>query len=123
MALKYTSPFLVIRKNIVLKQLPLLNAINRENLNQVAKIKAIEPEIVELDSLRLVGLAALVGGSTAIITKMWAKFFTDVPKINNRVVPERYYQVAFWPQDYDLNGFFVMCAVEVSDLDRSKSIW
>ncbi len=107
-----------LRKSPNPRQLPLLNAINRENLSQITKIRAIEPDIVELDSIRLVGPTALVSGSTSIITELWAKFSIDVGMIHNRIIPERFYQVAFWPQNYDLNGFFVMCAVEVSDLDR-----
>ncbi len=107
-----------LRKNATLGHLPLLTAITGKNLRQIAKIRTIEPEIMELNSIRLLGPTTLVQGSTRIITELWTKFSADIGKINNRIIPERFYQVAFWPQNYDLNGFFVMCAVEVSDLDQ-----
>lgn len=107
-----------LRRCGAINQLPFLTAITQENIQHIHKIKDIEPEVVELDSIFLVGLAVLEGCSPTVITRLWAHFPQEIASIPNRIIPERYYQVVFWPDQYDLDGSFLMCAVEVTDLNR-----
>ncbi len=99
-------------------QLPFLSMLAGENIQHINKIKDIEPELVELDSISLVGLATLERSNTAVITELWAHFPLEIDLIANRIIPEKYYQVVFWPEQYELDGFFLMCAVEVGDLKQ-----
>jgi AraC family transcriptional regulator len=106
-----------LRRNKVTQQMPFLSAITEENIHHIHQIKDIEPEIVELDSIFLVGLVALERTSASVITELWARFPDEIDSIKNRIIPEKYYQVVFWPDQYELDGYFLMCAVEVSDLN------
>ena len=41
---------------------------------------------------------------------------------DNRIIPEKYYQLKFWSEEQELNGLFFMLAVEtndISDIDPS----
>jgi AraC family transcriptional regulator len=107
-----------LRHSNVTNQLPYLTAITEENIDQLHKIKNIEPEVVDLDSIYLVGLATLDRSSPALITELWAHFPNEINLIQNRIIPEKYYQVVFWPDQYDLDGCFLMCAVEVTALNK-----
>jgi AraC family transcriptional regulator len=107
-----------LRRSNATYQLPYLNAITEENIYHINKIKDLEPKVVELGSIYLVGLTALEHPSTQLITELWSHFPMEVPMIQNRILPEKYYQIVFWPDQYDLDGVFLMCAVEVTDLNR-----
>jgi AraC family transcriptional regulator len=106
-----------LRRSNATRQMPFLSAITEESIQHIHKIKDIEPEVVELDPIFLVGLVVLERPPASIITELWARFPDEIHAIQNRVIPERYYQVVFWPDQYDLGGCFLMCAVEVSDLN------
>lgn len=107
-----------LRKCADLKQLPFLSAMTEANLRNWQWMKDLEPEIVELDTICLVGLTTLVRKNTALISELWAHFSQEAGLIPNRVIPEKWYQVAFWPDKLEMDGLFIMCAVEVADLNN-----
>ncbi len=100
------------------KQLPFLSTITEENVGHFNKIKTVEPELVERGPIFLVGSVAFERRTPAMITELWAHFPAEIGSIPNRRIPERYYQIVFWPHQYDLEGYFLMCAVEVDDLNH-----
>ncbi len=108
-----------LRKTAALNflQLPGLLPLTSADLEQRRRIMGHEPDLVELDGIALVGLSSLIRGSTALITELWAQFFPEVEAIVHRKRPERFYQVAFWPERSDWEGFLVLCGVAVERLD------
>lgn len=100
------------------KRLPFLSAITEENVSHFNKIKHLEPEFIELGAIFLIGSVAFERGTPEMITQLWAHFPAEISSIPNRIIPERYYQIVFWPDQYDLEGSFLMCAVEVEDLNH-----
>jgi AraC family transcriptional regulator len=107
-----------LRRCVVTTQLPFLNAINLKTIYHRDKIKAAEPELVELAAIHLIGLTVFEKGHPKLITELWAQFPHDLSSIKNRLIPEKFYQVTFWPNRYDLNGYFLMCSVAVADLQN-----
>lgn len=80
-----------------------------------------EPKLVTFPHLLLVGLASPVR-SAWMVAEKWSHFSLEVEAIADRIVPERYYQLAFWPENREMDGFFVMPAVEVRRFSEIPSI-
>lgn len=81
-----------------------------------------KPELVELGSFLLVGLSIPVH-SSPMVTDTWAKFMAESDSIPNRTTPDWFYQFSFWPEKYEMEGFFVMPSVEVSSLQEIPSLF
>jgi len=75
------------------------------------------PELVELAAFLLTGLSVPVH-SSPMVTDVWAKFMPEAGTVPHRIIPERYYQFSFWPETYEMEGFFVMPSVEVASLQN-----
>jgi AraC family transcriptional regulator len=72
-------------------------------------------EIVKLPEIRLAGMVTLIRDDKEIIGQLWNLFCNEIIRIESRVQPERFYGHSFWSNHYDLEGFFLMVAVEVKD--------
>ncbi|QVK17544.1 AraC family transcriptional regulator [Mycoplasmatota bacterium] len=106
-----------LRKNDCHKRISSLSKITIDDINHMDKIKDIEPDIVELDKIYLVGLSTLVKGSTNIITCLWSKLDDELPDIKDIKKPEKFYELHYWSEKYELDGFFVMCGIETNHLE------
>lgn len=85
------------------------------------KHRMSHPEFVEKDSFLLIGLSQSVK-SAWMIADLWAQFISEVSGISERQRPERYYQLAYWPSTREMEGFYIMPAVEVYRLTDIPSI-
>lgn len=104
-----------LRGNISTWHLPFLNVIKAEDINHLRQIRDMEPEVVQLDTIYLAGMTTLVRGDMSIITELWSRFFIETENMEDVKKPESYYQLGFWPEKYDLEGFFIMCGAETKD--------
>ncbi len=111
-----------LRKSEQPIMLPYLSELTHEDVYHIEKIKDIEPSIVELDKMYLVGLSTLVRGSTQIITELWSKFDEEISDIKNKKTPDKFCELHYWPEKYELDGFFVMCGVETNNLSHIPTL-
>jgi len=99
-----------------LRHLPRIQRLTEADLLHRSKGEFLEPEVVCLDAFCVVGMSTLVRDSTGVISELWAEFGRHVEGVNNRLQPERWYEVGFWSGNLD--GWFSMPAVEVANLDQ-----
>lgn len=79
---------------------------------------ALEPDQLECGEILMVGIAALVGDSPAIIPELWPKVNDEAALVKRRIKPECYRQVGFWPENSSIDGFFVFLGMDVTALDE-----
>lgn len=110
-----------VRKNKS-KRLILLSKLTHEDIYHIEKIKDLKPQILELNTIYLVGMSTLIKGSTRIITDLWSKLDKEITEIKNKKTPEKLYELHYWSEKHDLNGFFVMCGIETKHLDSISTV-
>lgn len=72
------------------------------------------PEIIELGEIRLQGPFITVNNDPSIIGTAWEQLFSGIASIPCRKLPERYYQLGYWPDNYEDSGFSLLCACELN---------
>ncbi|KPV60300.1 hypothetical protein QJ48_06360 [Paenibacillus sp. A3] len=102
-----------LRKQSFVYPLHRFSRLRQEDIRYRDTIRGIEPQIVERGEIRIVGLVAVVQQSAHPITEAWSRLFRETDLPASRHVPEKYYQLGFWPTNYEMNGFYVMCGLEV----------
>lgn len=102
-----------LKRDIKLSNLPILKRIEKKEIENYIKIKEYEPIVVNLDAFAVTGLSTLVKEDTSIITDLWTQFCGQVEHIENRILPEKYYQVSFW-SNFNYKEFYIMAGVEIS---------
>ncbi|OMD34919.1 helix-turn-helix domain-containing protein [Paenibacillus odorifer] len=108
----HTTPTLV-RKRCTKSQLPLLPRLYENDLHQAPMDHIISPQLVDLREVILQGTLVKINDNYSVISNAWSLLFNKVTTIHKRIVPEKYYQLGFWPDDYEDNGFSIMCACEL----------
>ncbi|MFF2019643.1 AraC family transcriptional regulator [Paenibacillus sp. NPDC058177] len=119
--LLHTTPTLV-RKRQAGTMLPLLHRMHERDLLHLSATFSTPPQLVELGEIILQGPLARVKNNPDVITQTWPRLFNSIHNIPQRKLPEKYYQVAYWPEKDDHSAFSVMCACELlaSLLEQSK---
>lgn len=107
-----------MRKKNHIPQIHFLTPINIDSLHHAAYAQNISVELVECGEIKLAGLVTLIQKEKEIIREMWVKFSTEIKKLTQRVLPERYVGYSFWSNDYELNGFFHMTGLEMKALNE-----
>lgn len=107
-----------IRRSGTYPPFGLFHRLKESNILHIERIKSTPPELIGLPPIHLIGMVLWVKDNPHQITETWAHFIKNVPLIHNRIQPERYYQLGFWSDDHEMDGFFVMCAVEVPNLNH-----
>ncbi|WP_375104732.1 helix-turn-helix domain-containing protein [Paenibacillus sp. RS8] len=108
----HTTPTLV-RKRRTKSQLPLLPRLYEHDLHQAPMDNIISPQLVDLGEIILQGPLVKINDNYSVISNTWSLLFSKVTTIHKRILPEKYYQLGFWPNDYEDNGFSIMCACEL----------
>ena len=103
-----------LKRDIKLSNIPILERIEMKNIEHYKKIKEYEPVIVNLDAFAVTGISTLVKEDTSVITDLWYKFLQEVGSVENKVLPERYYQISFWSDNFDYKEFFTMVGMEIN---------
>ncbi|MEK4997030.1 AraC family transcriptional regulator [Paenibacillus sp. FSL H7-0918] len=111
----HTTPSLV-RKRLTETKLPLLPRLYEQDLLQVLSDSDLSPQLVDFGEIILQGPVVKVDLDFSVISDTWPLLFNKVATISDRIQPEKYYQLGFWPDDYESNGFSIMCACELSPI-------
>ncbi|WP_342424567.1 AraC family transcriptional regulator [Paenibacillus sp. FSL E2-0178] len=92
----------------------LLHPIRGMDLPHWTGHNTASPEIIELGEIRLQGPFITVNNDHSIIGAAWEQIFSSISSIPERKLPERYYQLGYWPDDYENSGFSLLCACELN---------
>ncbi len=93
-------------------------AISEEYIFQSKKARNQPPDLVELEEKILVGLSYFVSGSLKglELSVEWNNFMKMLDLINNKITPERYYQIQYWSESQDMEGMHFFIGIEVENL-------
>jgi AraC family transcriptional regulator len=105
-----------IRKRIHFPTQSFLTPLDINSLQHAVNAQKFEVEILKYGEIKLAGLVTLIQEEKAIIQEMWVKYSMEIEKLKKRIQPERYVGYSFWSNDYELDGFFHMVAVEMQGL-------
>ncbi|MDF1585809.1 helix-turn-helix domain-containing protein, partial [Marinimicrococcus flavescens] len=92
--------------------LPLLHRLHEQDLLHLPVVQGTPPQIVKLDEITLKGPIVNVTSDYSVISEAWSQLFTRVPNLYGRRLPERYYQVGYWTDDFENSGNSFICACE-----------
>jgi AraC family transcriptional regulator len=109
-----------IKEGISYSNLRFLNPIDDNYLFQSEKVRNEAPQVVELHRKYLTGISFFLADDTKVsdLSKEWDQFMQEVHTIENRLQPERFYQVQYWSDEQDLGGLYFFIGVEVSDINE-----
>ncbi len=84
-------------------------------------IRHNQPQIILLPPKLLAGISIFVPDTSKgnEISALWQRFPEEVHLIDSRLIPERYYQVQFWSDTYELGGLYFFLGVQI---DSYKNI-
>ena len=102
-----------IRKQFQIPSQYFLTPINLESLYHTINVQKIDVEEVTLGEIKLAGLVNLIKEDKNIIQKMWINMSKEIGTIEDFNLPEKYIGYSFWSNNYDLDGFFYMTAIEL----------
>lgn len=118
--LLYTTPT-SIRKKTNSDLLPLLHRLREEDLQHWAIHIETPPQPVELGEIILQGPSVIINNDPSAIGTAWAQLFGSVHSLGNRRLPEKYYQLGYWPEDYEDNETTFVCACELNSPSAEHS--
>ncbi len=107
-----------VRKGEAIPAYSLTPAITEEYIFQSKKARNQEPELIELEEKVLVGVSYFVKGSLKELdlSGEWNSFMKEADLINNKSIPECYYQVQYWSENQDLEGMHFFIGAEVTSI-------
>lgn len=110
----HISP-LEVRNGQTLTSLPLLMPVTEEYIFRSDKVKHRLPELVTLPEQYLVGLSFFIPDETEIndLSLEWNRLIVEKDSIQNRTLPERYFQVQYWSGNQELGGMYFFTGVQV----------
>lgn len=103
-----------VRKRLTETKLPLLPRLYEQDLFKITPDSDIVPQLVDFGEIILQGPLVKVEHDFSLIAETWSLLFSKVASISDRIQPEKYYQLGFWPDDYESNGFSIMCACQLN---------
>lgn len=92
----------------------LLHPIRGRDLPHWTGHNTASPEVIELGEITLQGPFITVNNVHSIIGAAWEQLFSGISAISDRRLPEKYYQLGYWPDDYEDSGFSLLCACELN---------
>ena len=92
----------------------LLNRIDRDSLNCGGKLRETEVEVAGLDEIRLAGLVSLVRRDKSLIDELWQFLYYEMENLQALGAADKFYGHSFWSNEYDLDGFFLLCGIETA---------
>lgn len=98
-------------------ELSMLSKIDKESIFYSGNIREAAVEEVRLDTLHLAGLVTLVRKDKQIISQLWEFIAKDLGSLDIDSINE-FYGHSFWSNNYDLDGFFLLCGINTRDFDN-----
>ncbi|UII77838.1 AraC family transcriptional regulator [Flagellimonas sp. HMM57] len=107
-----------VRKGGTIPAYLLTRAITEDFIFQSKKARNQEPDLIELKEKMLVGTSYFIKGNLKKLdlSKEWNSFMKEVDLINNKMIPEYYYQIQYWSENQDLEGLNFFIGVEVNSI-------
>jgi AraC family transcriptional regulator len=108
-----------IRDGFQYSTLPLVNKLSIEAIRQTDQARHIPPQLIELPQITLAGINFFISDDSKIndLSPQWNQFRNEVPSIENRITPERYYQVQYWSSTQELGGLYFFIGLEIEGTD------
>lgn len=85
------------------------------------KVCEIEPEIVELDELLLLGLSVKVDKDYSVIRDVWNELFS-LSEIKKDIESTEFVQYSFWDNNNKENNFYIMAAKKTDNIDSFSTL-
>lgn len=94
----------------------LLHRIQPTDLPHWSSQMGATPDLIELGEIRLQGPFITVTQDQSVIGEAWRQLFHSLSGIPDRKLPEQYYQLGYWPDNYEDNGisFHIACELNAS---------
>ncbi|MBI9108575.1 MAG: AraC family transcriptional regulator [Spirochaetales bacterium] len=89
----------------------LLSRIDEDSIRHVENILETPVEEVFLDAFNLAGVVNLIRSDKKIIEEMWGFLANELKRFPE--TGRTFYGLSFWPDDYDVGGFYLMCGCTV----------
>ncbi|RPJ59371.1 MAG: helix-turn-helix domain-containing protein, partial [Dehalococcoidia bacterium] len=105
-----------VKKNKRLSRLIFKSEITFEYIQHINQGDYLKPHFVELETIHLVGMAGLVKNGDSLTVELWEKFKPEVESISNRLKPEQYYGLSFFPLNWKTPGSFYLAGAAVDSL-------
>ncbi|MEK3899352.1 helix-turn-helix domain-containing protein [Paenibacillus sp. FSL R7-0179] len=94
----------------------LLHPLQPADLPHWSDQKGASPDLIELGKIRLQGPFITVTQDQSVIGSAWEQLFHSLSAIPDRKLPEQYYQVGYWPDNYENQGISFHIACELNSL-------
>ncbi|MCK5128661.1 MAG: AraC family transcriptional regulator [Clostridiales bacterium] len=108
-----------IKKNNSVDASKLFPKITREKIEHKNIIKHQEPELVELEPIYLVGLPFYYDmNQLNDLSDPWSQLTKNISGIENKMSPEKYYQLQYWFPNQDSDSIFFYIALEVTSYNN-----
>ncbi len=105
------------RKSSFADPAKMLSPITKDKIEKTHYLEKQEPEFLKLDVIKLVGIPFYYDLTLKNdLSEPWQHLIKNVTSIENRIIPEKYYQVQFWLPDQDPSTMYFFIAVEVSKI-------
>lgn len=113
--LLYTTPTHIRHKSN--PDIPLLlHPLQSSDLPHWSDQKGASPDLIELGEIRLQGPLITVTQDQSVIGSAWEQLFSSLSAIPDRKLPEQYYQLGYWPDNYEDNGISFHIACELNSI-------
>lgn len=110
-----------VRNRRIERMLPLLPRLYEQDLLKITPGSETIPKLVDFGEIILQGPVVKVNHDFSVISDTWPLLHSNVPSISDRIQPEQYYQLGYWPDDYESNGFSIMCACQLNTLPTENN--
>ncbi|AIQ44975.1 hypothetical protein R70723_02945 [Paenibacillus sp. FSL R7-0273] len=118
--LLHTTPTMLRRKTNA--ELPLLlHRLYSHDLQQWPLQHTSRPQTVEIGEIKLQGVQVTVHDDPSLISNAWKQLSGSLPSISERVLPERFYQLGYWTDNYGDDGIRFLCGCELTNTSSCAS--
>ncbi|WP_150274736.1 helix-turn-helix domain-containing protein [Paenibacillus tepidiphilus] len=100
---------------------PLLPRLYENDLQQWPDTLFVQPRLIDLGELVLQGPQVNEYTNPAAFGAAWENLFGSLALLPERMLPERYYQLGYWADDYEDSGASFLCACELSRIHPVSS--
>ncbi|AIQ50587.1 AraC family transcriptional regulator [Paenibacillus sp. FSL R7-0331] len=112
--LLHTTPTQIRQKrNLVLPLL--LHRLYSHDLQRWTDQHTIPPQTVDLGEIKLQGVQVTLNNDPSVISSAWEELWSRLSTIPERKLPEKYYQLGQWTEDYEDNGIRFLCGCELNN--------
>jgi len=97
---------------------PVLSPLTKSKIESIEKNAPQEPVEVELEELLLIGIPFYFDLTAQNdLSKPWSILTSNYSLIEDRIIPEKYYQVQYWVSDQEPDLFYFFIALRVEKIE------